>query len=75
MNMLHLEEQAKMNYYAMSAVGPDHPWIPDALIAEMHDRTPLADLPHFREPIARAQGQPRVGGVWQWYVRQVTQDL
>jgi len=75
MNMLHLEEQAKMNYYAMSAMGPDHPCIPDALIAEMDDRTPLADLPHFREPIARAKGQPRVGGVWKWYVQQVTQDL
>lgn len=75
MNMLHLEEQAKMNYYAMSAAGPDHPYINDALIAEMSDRTPLAELPHFREPIERAKGQPRVGGVWQYYTRQVAQDM
>ncbi len=75
MNMLHLEEQAKMNYYAMSAAGPDHACIPDALIAEMDNRTPLAELPHFREPIARAKGQPRVGGVWQYYVREVTRDM
>ena len=75
MNMLHLEEQAKMNYYAMSAVGPDYPCIPDALIAELDNRTPLAELPHFRDPIERAKGTPRVGGVWQFYARQVSQDM
>jgi ribulose-5-phosphate 4-epimerase/fuculose-1-phosphate aldolase len=75
MNMLHLEEQARMNYYAMTAAGPDHPCIPDALIEEMSNRTPLAELSHFREPIARAKGQPRVGGVWQYYVRQVSEDM
>jgi ribulose-5-phosphate 4-epimerase/fuculose-1-phosphate aldolase len=47
-NMLHLEEQARMNDYA---------------------------LPHFREPFARAQGQPRVGGLWQYDTAQVSQDL
>ncbi len=75
MNMLHLEEQAKMNYYAMTAMGPDHPCIPDALIDEMSNRTPLAELPHFREPIERAKGPPRVGGVWHYYTRQVSQDM
>lgn len=75
MNMLHLEEQAKMNYYALSAVGPNYRYIPDELIAEMSNRTPLAELPHFREPIARAKGQPRVGGVWQYYTDLVSKDL
>ena len=75
MNMLHLEEQAKMNYYAMTAMGLDHPCIPDALIDEMSNRTPLALLPHFREPIERAKGLPRVGGVWQYYTRQVSRDM
>ena len=52
-----------MHYYALSALGPNYPSIPDALIAEMAGRTPLAELPHFKGPIARASGEPRVGGV------------
>jgi len=74
-NMLQLEEQARMNYYALSALGPNYPSIPDALIAEMSGRTSLAELPHFREPIARASGQPRVSGVWQYYTAEVSKDL
>lgn len=75
MNMIHLEEQAKMNYYALCAAGPDHPFIPDALVAEMSGRTPMNELPHFREPMARAGGVPVVSGVWQWYAEMVSRDL
>ncbi|MBV9120980.1 MAG: class II aldolase/adducin family protein [Chloroflexi bacterium] len=75
MNMLHLEEQAHMNYLAMSAAGPDYGYLPEALIAETQGRTPLAEMPHFRDPIARAGGQPRVGGVWAYYAAQVSTDL
>lgn len=75
MHMLRLEEQARMNYYALSAMGPDYPSIPDALIDEMFGRTPLAELPHFKEPLARVAGRPRVGGVWQYYSAQVSKDL
>jgi ribulose-5-phosphate 4-epimerase/fuculose-1-phosphate aldolase len=75
MNILQLEEQARMNYYAPSALGPNYPAIPDAVIAEMSSRTPLAELPHFKDPIARASGQPRVGGVWQYYTAEVSKDL
>jgi hypothetical protein len=35
----------------------------------------MAELPHFREPFARANGQPRVAGVWQYYTAHVSQDL
>jgi L-fuculose-phosphate aldolase len=75
MHMLHLEEQARMNYYALSALGPNYPAISDALIAEMSGRTPLAELPHFKDPIARASKEPRVGGVWQYYTAEVSKDL
>lgn len=75
MNMLHLEEQARMNYWALSALGTDYPSIPDALIDEMNDRGDRSQLPHFREAFARAKGQPRVNGVWQYYVAQVSQGL
>lgn len=75
MHMLRLEEQARMNYYALSAMGPDYPSIPDALIDEMSGRTPLSELPHFKEPLARVAGRPRVGGVWQYYCAEVSKDL
>ncbi len=75
MNMLQLEVRARMNYYALSALSPNDPPIPDALIAELSGRTPLAELPHFKDPIARASGQPRVGGVWQYYTVEVSKDM
>ena len=73
MNMLHLEEQAKMNYWALSAVGPDHDYISDELIAEMSDRPPIAELPHFKSVVGRG-GRPRVNGVWEYYTRIVTDN-
>lgn len=75
MNMLHLEEQARMNFWGLSALGPDYPSLAATFIDEMHDRTPLGELPHFQAPFAAAQGQPRVGGVWQYYTSQVAADL
>jgi L-fuculose-phosphate aldolase len=75
MNMLQLEEQAKMNYQALSALGPGYPSLPQSSIDEMHNRTPMGELPHFREVFARRKGQPRVGGVWQYYTAQVARDL
>jgi ribulose-5-phosphate 4-epimerase/fuculose-1-phosphate aldolase len=75
MNMLQLEEQARMNYNALSALGPDYPSLPLELVDEMTGRTPMGELPHFREPFARIKGQPRTGGVWQYYTAQVSQDL
>ena len=41
----------------------------------MSGRTPLAELPHFKDPIALASGEPRVGGVWQYYTAEVSKDL
>jgi L-ribulose-5-phosphate 4-epimerase len=75
MNMLQLEEQARMNYYALSAMGPDYPSLPQAFLDEIRERGPIGDLPHFRDSFARAKGQPRVGGVWQYYTAQVSHDL
>jgi ribulose-5-phosphate 4-epimerase/fuculose-1-phosphate aldolase len=70
MNMLHLEEQAKMNYWAFSSMGADHPYIEDELIDEMTNRPSLAELPHFK-PLLPPGWRPRVGGVWQYYSRVV----
>ena len=75
MRMLHLEEQARMNFWALSAVGSDYASVPEASIDEMTNRGNMAELPHFREPFAAARGTPRVNGVWQYYVEQVSAGL
>jgi L-fuculose-phosphate aldolase len=73
-NMLDLEEQARMNYLALSAVGPDYPSIPRDLLDEVKNAPPHADLAHFKEPFARTKGQPRVNGVWEYYAAQVARE-
>jgi ribulose-5-phosphate 4-epimerase/fuculose-1-phosphate aldolase len=74
-NMLQLEEQARMNYHALAALGPNYPSLPMELVNEIQNRPPMGDLPHFREVFARINGQPRVSGVWQYYTNVVAQDL
>jgi len=73
--MLQLDEQARMNYFALAAAGPDYPSLPESMLEEIATRAPLGDLPHFRERFARVKGQPRVGGVWQYYTALVSADL
>ena len=73
MNMVNLEEQAKMNFWAYAAMGADHPFIEDELIDEMTNRPGLSELPHFRDVLPQGF-RPRGGGVWQYYSRVVTDD-
>ena len=73
MNMLGLEEQARMNWYAYCAAGPNHARIPEELIAEREAQPSLAQLPHFKDAMARG-GQPRVNGVWTYYTDKVSRQ-
>ena len=73
-SMLHLEEQARMNWGAYCAAGPDHPRIPDELIAEMTDRTPLRELSHFRH-VAERGGDVAGGTLYSYYAWKVSRDL
>lgn len=72
-SMLQLEEQARMNWYAYCAAGPDHKAIPADRIDEMSGRTPLGELPHFADVMQA--GPPRLGGVYAHYSDLVSQDL
>ncbi|MQG76144.1 MAG: hypothetical protein FI703_02315, partial [SAR202 cluster bacterium] len=65
MNMLQLEEQAKMNWYAYCAAGPDYKGIPEADIVEADAQPTLADLPHFAGG-PRATGNAGPGGAWKY---------
>jgi ribulose-5-phosphate 4-epimerase/fuculose-1-phosphate aldolase len=64
MHMYQLEEQARMNWYAYCAAGPDHPGIPEDLLAEPPANR--ADLDHFKESETVLGRGPRVGGVWSY---------
>jgi len=73
LTMLGLEEQARMNWLAYCAAGPDHPFLPDEYIEEMTNRPGLADLPHFAGLVQ--SGSERIVGPWKDYVLQVSKDL
>ena len=73
MSMMQLEEQARMNYLAYCAEGPDHSRLPDELVEEMSNRIPLHELPHFSEVL---QGkEPQRDGIWNYWVVSASRDL
>ena len=79
-NMVQLEEQSELNAWAVSLVGPDHAYTPDALLAEAAAQPPFWQVPHFQmsEPPARAPrggGGFRGHGLWAYYVDKVSKSL
>jgi ribulose-5-phosphate 4-epimerase/fuculose-1-phosphate aldolase len=69
MRMLALEEQARMNWYAYCAAGPNYPFISQELLDESANRPPAAELEHFREVFAN--GMPSGNGAWQHFLELV----
>jgi len=69
-----LEEQAKMNYYAYSAAGPNYPTVPQDLVEEaMYRSIPFSELPHFQ---GQGAEQHRTGNaVFDHYAEIVSRDL
>jgi len=66
MNMVNLEEQAKMNWYAYCAAGPGHARIPEAMIAAERNKQRFDDLPHMKDLVQQA-GVVHARGAWQNY--------
>jgi ribulose-5-phosphate 4-epimerase/fuculose-1-phosphate aldolase len=63
MNMINLEEQAKMNWYARCAAGPDYRRIPEQNLDELSNLRVAPTLPHFKDLLAEnAAMEPREGG-------------
>ena len=71
--MAHLEHQAKMNYYALCALGFDHPRIPDDLAEEVGQARPL-DEPHFLARVPHLTRRTRAG-IWPYYKELVSGDM
>jgi ribulose-5-phosphate 4-epimerase/fuculose-1-phosphate aldolase len=66
-----LENQAQANWAAYCAFGPDYRSIPDEYFEEPRER--LVDLPHFQDSMKGVQ--PRVEGVWNYYVDVVKEGM
>jgi L-ribulose-5-phosphate 4-epimerase len=75
MNMWLLEEQARMNWIAYCAAGPNHAFIPEDLIEEGKNRPQLPDLPHFADSFGAGKVRANVNGNWMYYSDKVTKDL
>ncbi len=73
MGMLHLEEQAKMNWYAYCAAGPDHARIPEEMIAAERNKPRFDELPHMKGLVEQA-GVVHARGAWQYWASQVSGD-
>ena len=68
MNMLYLEEQARMNWYAYCAAGPKHATITAEQSAEFGaNMRAMRDQPHLKPEVAPTPRKP--SGVWKHYER------
>jgi ribulose-5-phosphate 4-epimerase/fuculose-1-phosphate aldolase len=82
MTVAALEEQAKMNWYAYCAAGPEHGRLSDEEIDEYVDNyAKIPELPHLKASIAQQAG-PRstlptgqAGGAWAYLSRLVTDEM
>lgn len=66
MNMLHLEEQARMNYWAYCAAGPSHPTLSADQVEEfVSNMRTMSGQKHLAPEVAPTPRKP--GGVWNHY--------
>ena len=75
MSMLHLEEQARLNWVALAAFGPDYKGIPAENMDEAAaGSAAMRQAPHLAVPIAN---MPPIlaGGVWKYYTDLVSKDM
>jgi L-fuculose-phosphate aldolase len=57
-NMLRLEEQAKMNWYAYCAAGPDHGYVPHEDVVEFAaNQAVMGELDHLKGPMEQSSNR------------------
>jgi len=74
LTMVHLEHQARLNYMAMCAAGPNHPSIPLHLAEETALARPEAE-PHIKARLVDVPGGRPRGGIWAYFREVVTADM
>ena len=74
-SMLQLEEQARMNRWAVAAAGSDHKRISDAFLDEASNRPRQGEYPHFKALMIRIGGNPPRNGTWNSYRKQGSADM
>jgi ribulose-5-phosphate 4-epimerase/fuculose-1-phosphate aldolase len=67
MNMINLEEQARMTWYAYCAAGPNHRYIPDENVAEVSNVQRANQLPHLQGVMSQRPAERRPGGVYAFF--------
>jgi ribulose-5-phosphate 4-epimerase/fuculose-1-phosphate aldolase len=67
MSMINLEEQARMNWYAYCAAGPNYRYIPDENVVEVSNVARAGELPHLKDVMSQRTPGARVGGVYAYY--------
>ena len=73
-NMLHLEEQARMNYLAFCAAGRDHPVLsPEQRAAFVANMRSMPDADHLKPEIAPTPRKP--SGIWHHYAARAGSDV
>ena len=72
--MAHLEHQARLNYLALCAAGPNYPSIPLHLAEEAARARPEAE-PHIKAHLADVRGGRVTGGLWLYFREVVTADM
>jgi hypothetical protein len=71
--MLHLEEQARMNYLAYCAAGPDHAVLrPEQMVEFGQNMRKLGEQAHLKPEVAPTPRKP--SGVWLHYARLADDD-
>ena len=69
-SMQRLEEQARMNYYAYTAMGPDHPTITREQIADFAANIRrTGEQAHLKPEVAPTSRKP--SGVWRHYEHRI----
>ena len=74
MTMFTLEEQARLNYQGLAALGPNYSSIPEELLAE--ENPPRSAMPHFKDSdTVAARSAPRPGGLWAHYAKMIDDEF
>jgi ribulose-5-phosphate 4-epimerase/fuculose-1-phosphate aldolase len=72
-SMLHLEEQAMMNTWAVTLAGMEHPYMSDEMLDEARNQPAYETLSHFKD--SYDPNRRTANGFWAYYVDKAAKSL